>query len=260
MGASLGSKGTMSEINMTPLIDIVLVVLIIMMVNMPIEIETLGVKLPSNNPVDKPPPDQPVEQLVIMLYENGDTALNRQQIPDDSMFFEITRRLKPMEKKIVFIDAHPVVKFSRVVDAIDLAKEAGAAKIAFAKLKETGPLEPTSAARGAMPKGVYPGSPAVVGAINEKGADEQFQPLLGPINACYDAALGKKPDLSGRLLLRLDIWPEGEVIGQEILGSTFVESEEFEKCILDAAPALKFEPLGEGNTASVQVPLLFAPG
>jgi biopolymer transport protein ExbD len=258
MGAGLGTKNTMSEINMTPLIDIVLVVLIIMMVNMPIEIETLGVKLPSNKPPSDPPPDK-VEQLVIMLYEDGKVALNRQQIDDESMFFEITRRLRPMEKKIVFIDAHPKVPFTRVVDAIDLGKEAGAIKIAFAKLKETGPLEPTSVAPGARPKGVYAGSPAVVGAITEKKADEQFRPLLGPIRDCYDIVLQTNRTLSGRLLVKLGVWPEGEVISQEILGST-MEAPELEACILEAAPALTFEPLGEGNTASVQVPLLFAPG
>jgi len=50
MGAQLGTKGAISDINMTPLIDIVLVVLIIMMVNIPIQIEEMGLKLPSNVP------------------------------------------------------------------------------------------------------------------------------------------------------------------------------------------------------------------
>jgi biopolymer transport protein ExbD len=55
MGAKLGGGGgAVSDINMTPLIDIVLVVLIIMMVNMPIQIEEMGVKLPGVS--DKPPP------------------------------------------------------------------------------------------------------------------------------------------------------------------------------------------------------------
>ena len=66
MGAQLGNSGAFSDINMTPLIDIVLVVLIIMMVNIPIQIEEMGLKLPSPLP-PPPPPDVPVEQLVIAI-------------------------------------------------------------------------------------------------------------------------------------------------------------------------------------------------
>ena len=74
MGAALHKKGAMSDLNLTPLIDIVLVVLIIMMVNIPIQIEEMGVKLPSSI---TPPPqtETPPEQLVIAIYEDGTLAL-----------------------------------------------------------------------------------------------------------------------------------------------------------------------------------------
>ncbi len=258
MGASLGG-GTFSDINMTPLIDIVLVVLIIMMVNVPIEVETLGVKVPNPDPPPRPPPTEKPEQLVIMMYEDGKVALNRHLIGDDRLFYEVTRRLKPMRKKIVFIDAYPTLNYGTVVDMIDLAKEAGAEKVAFARLKEEGPLTYTSIDKGAMPRGVYQGSPSVVGFITEKRADTQFKPFLPTIRSCYEQALASSPALTGRMVLRLDIWPEGEVIGQEVVVST-LDSPELDACILEKAPALRFEPLGEGNTASVQVPLLFSPG
>ena len=45
MGAQLGGSGAFNDINMTPLIDIVLVVLIIMMVSIPIQVNELGVKV-----------------------------------------------------------------------------------------------------------------------------------------------------------------------------------------------------------------------
>ena len=105
MGAKLGGGG-FDDINMTPLIDIVLVVLIIMMVNIPISVEEMGVKLPGRQ--DAPRVDQPpADQLVIAVYEDGDLALNRKIMQEESLFYEITRRLRPMAKKNVFIDAHP---------------------------------------------------------------------------------------------------------------------------------------------------------
>ena len=74
MGAQLGTSGTISDINMTPLIDIVLVVLIIMMVNIPIQVEEMGVKLPSTV-TNNPPPSEKTEQLVIALYEDDRVAV-----------------------------------------------------------------------------------------------------------------------------------------------------------------------------------------
>ena len=104
MGAQLGSKGAFGEINMTPLIDIVLVVLIIMMVNIPIQIEEMGVKLPGQKTTNKPP-NPNSEQLVVMLYDDGKVALNRRAMSEDKMLYEITRRLRPKTKKDVYIDA-----------------------------------------------------------------------------------------------------------------------------------------------------------
>ena len=128
MGAQLGSKGSFNDINMTPLIDIVLVVLIIMMVNIPIQVNEMGVKLPSKTEKLPPETQNKPQQLVIAIYENGDLALNRKLIAEEPLFFEMTRRLRNMEKKNAFVDAHPTVNYGRVVDMMDLAREAGAAK------------------------------------------------------------------------------------------------------------------------------------
>ncbi len=258
MGAKVGG-GSFDDINMTPLIDIVLVVLIIMMVNIPIAVQSLGVKLPG--PVDSPPPPQTddIEQLVLAAYENGDMALNRRMMPEEMVFGEITRRLRPMEKKIVFIDAHPALGYGRVVDLVDLAKEAGAAKVAFAKMKEAGPLPATSVAEGAMPRGVIFGSPSVVGAITEKRADEKFRPAVAAVESCYATRLVEVPALTGRVVLKVGIWPEGQIESVGIAAET-VGDQALLDCLLQVAGQLRYEALGEGNTALVHYPMLFSPG
>lgn len=258
MGAKLGGSGAISEINMTPLIDIVLVVLIIMMVNIPIQVEEMGIKLPAEVEQKEPPPPNP-DQLVVMLYEDGRLALTRRLMDEETLFAELTRRLRPMEKKIVFIDAFPTTPYGKVVDFIDMAKEAGAEKVSFAKMKAEGPAEPTSIHEGTMPRGIYPGSPSVVGAMTEKQADTQFKPLLGSVRACYDAGLARNPTLSGRLIVLVNVGPEGEVMSTEKVSTTLTDPEVV-SCVMELLPALTYEPMGYPNTAAVVYPLLFSPG
>jgi biopolymer transport protein ExbD len=261
VGASLGSNDTIAEINMTPLIDIVLVVLIIMMVNIPIQVEEMGLKLPSMTPPTTPP-DPSSENLVIALYADGKVGLNLRLMNDEVLFFEVTRRLLPMSKKIVFIDAHPDVLYSRVIDAMDMAREAGAETVAFAKLKETGPADATSVAPGAVPRGVMLGSPGVAGAMTEKQAHEQFQPMMGVASSCYATRLAAVPDLTGRLIVRVDVGPQGEIMETGLVeaGSTIADPE-LAACILDRlSSTLSYEALGEQNTARIHYPLLFSPG
>lgn len=264
MGAQLGGSGMMADINMTPLIDIVLVVLIIMMVNIPIEVERMGVKLPAE--VEKPvtpPPDAP-EQLVIMLYEDGKIALNRELMDEDAIFGEVTRRLRSSEKKIVFVDAHPERSWNDVMDLVDVAKEAGAEKVSFARMKEDGPLAPTGVASGALPKGVYPGSPKTAGFMTTKKADEQFRPLLPTLSACWDEVLTRLPGAKGRLVLQVDVGPQGEIMASSVMESS-VEDEAFEACVLERIPGLRYEALGYddegvGRTARINYPFLLSSG
>jgi biopolymer transport protein ExbD len=258
MGAKLGGKGFVSDINMTPLIDIVLVVLIIMMVNIPIQVEQMGVKLPSEEPPVNPPPPN-ADQLVVALYEDGKVALNRTVYPEEAIFAQITQRLRSMTNKIVFVDAHPTVEYGRVIDYVDLAKEAGAEKVGFAKLKEAGPAAWTELGEHGLPRGVYRGSPGVAGMMTEKQADEQFTPLVPAVEACFATALGANPTLQGRVVIQVDVGPKGEILGTELVSST-VADEALPKCILEKVPSLRYEPLGDQQTARIHYPLVFSPG
>jgi len=276
VGAKAGSKGAFSEINMTPLIDIVLVVLIGMMINIPIQVNEMGVKLPAK--VETPPPqtDNP-NQLVIAIYEKEaddkpeTLALNRKLISQDNLFFEVTRRLRNMEKKNVFVDAHPKVNYGRVVDMMDLAREAGATKVGLAKLKEAGPASATAVDSGVLPRGVHPGSPSVVGALTEIEADDALKPMMGAISTCYTAGLAQDRNLTGRVMVVVTVGPEGQLMSQKISQSSLSDPAEtggpknaagalVNECIGQLLPQFTFQPLGEAKTARVLYPLLFSPG
>ncbi|MEZ4240966.1 MAG: biopolymer transporter ExbD [Myxococcota bacterium] len=272
MGAQLGTKGAFSDINMTPLIDIVLVVLIIMMVNIPIQIEEMGLKLPSN----KPPPDnlpQDSEQLVIAMYapdeEGGEPtiALNRRAMDRREMIFEITRRLPAMAKKNVFVDADLKVKYGDVVDMVDLAREAGAENVGLAKVKTddqgnpTGPLPITSVSTGAnMVRGVVLGSPRTRGELDAQTADASLRPLKGNIQQCYLQRLAARPDLTGSYTLYVEVGPQGEFLKDPVIEEDTVGDPDLATCVAALLPNLRYRPLGEGKTAWIRYPVLFSPG
>jgi biopolymer transport protein ExbD len=242
----------------------VLVVLIIMMVNMPIELESLGVKVP--NPLDTTPPppasETPPEQLVIAMYKDGSVGLNRRLMTEDRMFEQITRRLRNMDPKNVFIDADNSVSWRAVVHYIDIARLAGAAKVGLAKVKASGPAPATSVDVGATARGMTLGSPVVVGYIDQVSADAAIQPWKGALEKCYLDQLGAAPDMNGRVMVRLSLGPEGQIMEHKISSSTLegVGKELVETCIDNIAAGIKFQPLGPDHTALVQYPLLFSPG
>ena len=260
MGASLGGgDGPVADMNLTPLIDIVLVVLIIMMVNIPIQIEEMGVKLPSSKPppkTDSPPP----EQLVDAMYADGDVALNRRMMTREVLFYELTRRLRPLAKKRVFVDADSTVKYGDVVGMVDLSREAGASMVGLARMKEAGPLPATSVAPGALPRGVIPGSPKCSGALGEAEADRVLKPLLGNIQQCYFTELATQPELSGHLTIRAVVGPNGEHMEPPTISSGDLESDAVRECITEILPNLKYPALGSGKTAIALHPILFSSG
>lgn len=260
MGAQLGGKGQMSEINMTPLIDIVLVVLIIMMVNIPIQIEEMGLKLPSPNP-PPPPPQTDVEQLVVAIYADSTVALNRRAMAEDKMLYELQRRLRSMTAKNVFIDAHADVDYGRVVDMVDLSRQAGAANVGLAKLKPEGPLPPNSVDEGAgIPRGIYFGSPLVVGEITEKLADEAIQPLKGAIQQAYLQRLAQRPDLTGSYSIYVEVGPQGELLSPPVIETDTVGDLDLRDLVLPLLPNLQYKPLGHQKTAGIRYNILFSPG
>jgi biopolymer transport protein ExbD len=144
MGAKVGgSKKGMDEINVTPLIDVVLVLLIIFMVMTPKKIQNMASNLPPEDTEEPPPPppDKPPDQLMLAVYADGTTALNLEPFTSDDALRDILeRRLAAKDKKTVFVDAHPDAPYGRVVSVMDLARDAGADKIGFADLKDEGPV------------------------------------------------------------------------------------------------------------------------
>lgn len=137
MGMSVGNKkgGGFSDINVTPLIDIVLVVLIIFMVITPQTIDELAVNMPKKTETIKQPEDQP-DQLVLSVCEDGSFALNAIVMPEDALRDQLRRRLAATQDKVVFFDSHPEAPYEKVVALMDEARRVGAQRVGIARLKD----------------------------------------------------------------------------------------------------------------------------
>ena len=133
-----GGGGPDSEINVTPLIDIVLVMLIIFMVAIPMKIDEIAANLPKKTEVVQQE-EMPEDQLVVQAYYDGSFGLNAVEMPLKDIYKELRTRLKFKKRRVVFVDGHPEVTVKTIVRAMDVARDAGAERVAMARLKPDGP-------------------------------------------------------------------------------------------------------------------------
>ena len=119
-----GAKGGVkSEINVTPLVDVMLVLLIIMMLVAPMLQQGVAVRLPTaTNTVDKP---ETQEQTVLAIAKDKSYYLNAKPVQEGEMTTRLNELLENKKEKIVLIKADEEVEYSAVMTAMDQLRQAG---------------------------------------------------------------------------------------------------------------------------------------
>jgi len=125
-------SGTKSEINVTPLVDVVLVLLIIFMVIMPMLQKELALRVPTNEQVEHTD-EVPPNQLVIRIEPSGERKINGELASADSYERTLQDNLsaRSADQRIVFVSAHDDAPYKVLVDTFAAARRAGAATLAM---------------------------------------------------------------------------------------------------------------------------------
>ena len=121
MGGAKG--GVKSDINVTPLVDVMLVLLIIMMLVAPMLQQGVSVKLPTaSNTVDKP---EVQGQTVVAIGRDKSMYLNAKPVQESEMATRVNELLENKTEKIVLIKADEEVEYGAVMAAMDQLRQAG---------------------------------------------------------------------------------------------------------------------------------------
>jgi biopolymer transport protein ExbD len=120
------------EMNVTPLVDVVLVLLIIFMVLTAVLNDHFWVHVPEKDkPTDiEPPADDDQQPLVVTVNRQGQIQINQDVFPDQDFAPRLKRMLVARGERRVYFDAEDGVRFERAVQVMDLARGGGAAHIA----------------------------------------------------------------------------------------------------------------------------------
>jgi len=139
----------MADINMTPLIDVMLVLLVIFMLTAPLMTSKLKLDLPK---ADAPPaPNSQQATMAIALTADGRIHLDEQDTTLDALAKQATAQARQKPDTEVQLRADKVVAYGRVAELISLLQKAGLNRIAFVTEADTAPALPGQAAPPAQP-------------------------------------------------------------------------------------------------------------
>jgi biopolymer transport protein TolR len=138
-----GTGGPMSEINVTPLVDVMLVLLIIFMVTAPLLQQGVKVDLPDANA--EPMKTSTEERIVLTLAKDGKAYIGKTEVPIERITELLSTNEKLKVDKELYLHADQSLPYGLVVKVMAAAKEGGAETLAMV-------TDPEAAApRGAVP-------------------------------------------------------------------------------------------------------------
>jgi biopolymer transport protein TolR len=126
MAMNVGASGSVkSDINITPMVDVILVLLIIFMISVPLLQMGYPVQVPPKIQTAAPPPMQE-DQIIVRMDAQGQTFINKAQIPYRDFGGKLQQALTGRQSKVVFFAADGELTYDKVADFMDLCRDSGA--------------------------------------------------------------------------------------------------------------------------------------
>ena len=130
MSMSTGSGGGLtSDPNVTPMIDVLMVLLIIFMVIVPSSRKAIDVQLPDPNPQPSSAPN--TSQIVLTVHKGGQFEINKEPQTLAGLGPRLKQIYDPRPDKIIFIKGDPDAAFQDIIQAMDVSRGAGVKILGF---------------------------------------------------------------------------------------------------------------------------------